>query len=110
MTQFVAIAVRFVPKKGMYEAFKGHLFDLIEAMKMEASFVNTIVHEDVEKPGELILYEIWRGNRETFRTFESPRPYRQAYVKYRDEMLDEISAHWLTPISEWGSTLLGSED
>lgn len=105
--ELIVLIVRFTPKAGMYDTFKTSLFELIEAMKHEEGFINAIVHDDVEEPGVLCIYEIWRGTKESFLTVEMAREYRAPYGKIRDTMLDDIRVDWLTPIAEWGSDLTG---
>ncbi len=107
MTEQVVLIVRFVPKPGMYETFRAHLYALAETMAAEDHFVNTIVHDDIDRPGELVLYEIWSGTRARWEREEPPKPYRAAYEALVPEFLERRDITWLTPIREWGSHLTG---
>ncbi len=107
MTEHVVLIVRFVPKPGMYDAFRAHLYRLAETMAGEAHFVNTIVHDDIDRPGELVLYEIWSGTRERWEREEPPKAYRAAYEARVPEFLERRDITWLTPVRELGSQLTG---
>ncbi len=105
MSDQVVLIVRFVPNPGKYEAFRDHLFGLVEKMSAEPDFVNTIVHDDLENTGQLVLYEIWSGTKERWLREQPPRPYRGDYELRLPELLERREISWLTPIREWGSDL-----
>jgi quinol monooxygenase YgiN len=102
----VVLCVRFRTKPGQKEVFRKHLYRAINAMKEEKAFVNTIVHDFIDEPNDLLLYEIWHGTRDSWMREEFTRPYRQPYESIVTELIEERTVNWLTPVGEWGSTLL----
>lgn len=55
------------------------LFEVLDAMAREPDFVNTWVHEKIDEPNTLVLYETWACTREYFLSHHINRPYRLAY-------------------------------
>ena len=104
--QLAVLIVRFRPKPALATEFRQHLFRVIEHMKLEGAFVTTIAHESTDNPGELVLYEMWRGTKEDFIAEQLTREYRKPYMDIRDSMLDGFSAEWLIPVNEWGSAFM----
>lgn len=107
MLENIVLVVRFVPHPGKRDAFRDHLFALVEAMAGEEDFVNTIVHDDLDAANELVLYEIWRGTREEWNERQPPKAYRKAYEAGLDDLLSDRTVTWLRPVAEWGSSLTG---
>lgn len=99
------LIVTFDAKPGQKEAFRAHLYTLVREMKAEAHFVNTIVHDDLDKPDRLILYEIWSGSRERWRRDEPQKTYRKVYEQGLEDLLVSRTVQWMTPVAEWGSRL-----
>ncbi|HEX9461212.1 MAG TPA: antibiotic biosynthesis monooxygenase [Alphaproteobacteria bacterium] len=99
MPDKIVLVVRFQTKPGKKEQFlKHHLSKLLDTMSAEANFVNVIVHNNLEKPNELVVYETWIGTRETWLRDEFPRPYRKPFEQVLSELVDERSVDWLTPV------------
>lgn len=99
------LIVTFNPRPGQKEAFRLHLYRLVNAMKAEPHFVNTIVHEDLDHPDRLVLYEIWSGSRERWQSEEPQKPYRTTYEQGLSDLLADRTVQWMTPVAEWGSSL-----
>ncbi len=109
MSQKVVICVHFKTKPGKKQEFRDHVIKTIEAMKSEPAFVNTIIHDHLDRQDEIVLYEIWHGTRDNWFKEEMPRPYRRPYEDGLAELIEERRVDWLTPTAEWGSTLLSRE-
>jgi quinol monooxygenase YgiN len=105
MCQHVVLIVTFDPRPGQREAFRAHLYRLVGAMAREPHFVNTIVHDDLEVPDRLVLYEIWLGSRERWQREEPHKAYRRAYEEGLPLLLANRTVAWMTPVAEWGSEL-----
>ena len=99
------LIVTFDPKPGQKEAFRSHLYRLVDAMKLEPNFVNTIVHEDLDQDDRLVLYEIWSGTRERWQSEEPHKAYRKSYEQGLPDLLADREVRWMTPVAEWGSSL-----
>jgi quinol monooxygenase YgiN len=101
----VVLIVTFDPAPGRREEFRTHLYRLVAAMAGEPHFVNTIVHDDLDVPDRLVLYEIWLGSRERWQRDEPPKPYRRAYEEGLPGLLANRAVAWMSPVAEWGSNL-----
>lgn len=99
------LIVTFDTRPGQKEAFRTHLYTLVGQMKAETHFVNTIVHDDLDKPDRLILYEIWSGSRERWQRDEPQKAYRKDYESGLGDLLEDRTVQWMTPVAEWGSSL-----
>jgi quinol monooxygenase YgiN len=98
MQDRIVLVVRFQTKPGKKEQFLQRLNTLVEAMSAESNFVNAILHQNVDEPNEIVIYETWRGTRESWLRDEFPRPYRKPYEQVLSELIDDRSVDWLTPI------------
>lgn len=101
----IALVVRFYPKEGQKQEFKNALFDLVDTMSKESTFVNAIVHEDLAEPGVLVIYEIWRETRESFLENQYLKGYRVPFEALVNEALHGRQIEWLVPEKERGSEL-----
>ena len=99
------LIVTFDAKPGKKEAFRKHLYTLVGEMSGEEHFVNTIVHDDLDIPDRLVLYEIWSGSRGRWHRDEPEKSYRKAYEQGLSDLLSERTVQWMTPVAEWGSSL-----
>jgi len=58
-----------------------------------------ILHEGLDRPEEIMLYEEWDGTKEGFLTDEAPKPYRAAYREETTHLIaDRGDLEWLLPI------------
>lgn len=106
MSEHIVLYVSFRVRPGRKEEFLAHLYKTIEDMKFEPAHVNTLVHENLDRPNEIVLYEIWHGTRESWLREEMPRDYRAPYEAGLAALIEERTVHWLIPKREWGSALL----
>jgi quinol monooxygenase YgiN len=104
-TEQCVLIVTFDAKPGQKEAFRQHLYTLVGEMKAEPHFVNTIVHDDLDHPDRLVLYEIWKGSRDRWQRDEPQKAYRKEYEIGLSGLLAERTVQWMNPVAEWGSRL-----
>lgn len=104
-TDQIVILVRFKLKPNSKEAFFGILKPLFDTMSQEPTFVNSIVHEDLDNPDHVVFYEIWNCSRETWLAEEATKPYRNAPFEQAGPMVIERTLNWLVSAGEWGSRL-----
>ena len=97
-TANVVLVVRFRPKPGQREQFMKHLHELVDTMSKEAAFVNTVIHDDIEQPGDIVLYETWSCSRDTWIAEERTRPYRAGYERIAAQLLESRQVNWLVPV------------
>jgi quinol monooxygenase YgiN len=87
------------------KAFFDNLKPLFDTMSKEPTFVNGIVHENVDNPNEIVLYEIWNCSKETWLAEEETKAYRQGpYTRAAEFLLDRELGFYST-LGEWGTTI-----
>ncbi|HZE51607.1 MAG TPA: antibiotic biosynthesis monooxygenase family protein [Jatrophihabitantaceae bacterium] len=94
----VVLIVRFRPKPGQREQFLKHLLELVDTMSKEAAFVDTVIHDDIEQPTDIVLYETWSCSRDTWIAEERTRPYRAGYERIAAQLLESRQVNWLIPV------------
>ncbi|GGH50565.1 hypothetical protein GCM10008014_15760 [Paenibacillus silvae] len=95
----IILNIRFKIKPGKKDSFRESLFSMISNFKSEPSFVSAIVSDD------LVIYEIWRGTKESWIQHELNKPYRAEYEDSLTKLIDDRIVSWLEPVGEWGSRL-----
>jgi Antibiotic biosynthesis monooxygenase len=98
MLDKIVLVVRLQIKAGKKAQFLTHLKGVLQTMSAEPNFINSIVHHNLDRPDEVIVYETWLGTRETWLRDEYPRPYRQPYEAILNELVDDRSVDWLVPV------------
>jgi quinol monooxygenase YgiN len=84
----VVLVIGLHLRPGAREEFMALLAPVLDAMRHEPTFVNTVLHEDPEDPDRLMLYETWADFTDLVEV-QVNRPYRQAYTARLDELLAE---------------------
>ena len=77
------------------EEFLMLVSEVIDQMRLEPTFISTVLSRDTDDPGRFALFEIWR-DREEFFSVQLLRPYRQRY----SERIGQIGKS-SRQISEW---------
>lgn len=95
------IYIRFRIKPGRREEFRQALYNIIETMKHEPTWIDAIVLDDPENPDDLLLYETWAGSKEAWIAEQLDREYRVPYEKIVAELVEERIGIWLSPVAEW---------
>ena len=88
---FVVIEVR--PEH--VEEFLTLVSEVIDAMRHESTFINTVLSRDLNDPSRFSLFEIWQ-DREEFFSVQLHRAYRSSY-SHRIEQICKTPRQ----ISEW---------
>ena len=89
-----------IAEAGAKETVVAKLANLVELVVGQVPTLKlAILHEGLERPLEIMLYEEWDDTRESWLANEAPKPYRTAY---RDETAHFIAERgnleWLSPI------------
>ena len=71
------ILITLQVKPGRDSEFLGLLAPVLNAMRHEPSFINTVLHQDPEDPCRFLLYETW-ADRQDLVEVQMQRPYRSA--------------------------------
>jgi quinol monooxygenase YgiN len=80
------ILVSLPVKPEARETFRKMLSEIGEHIAKEPSFVSALIHEDMDDPDTIVLYETWSGSREQLLE-QLTRPYRRAYEAALPAML-----------------------
>ena len=99
MSNTVSFIVRLPTRPEKRAQMRAMLFDVVDAMSHEPDFVNTWVHEDVNDPDAIVLYETWACTQDYFMAHHLAKPYRAAYEAALPELLSgERSLQFLSGI------------
>ncbi len=98
-TDTVSFIVRLPTRPEKREQMRAMLFAVLDNMAAEPDFINTWVHEDINDPDTLVLYETWACSREYFVAHHLAAPYRKDYEAALPQLLSkERSIDFLNPI------------
>ena len=78
--------VFFHIKPGFQSEYENLVAPVLDAMRHEPTFINTVVHRDPEDPTRFMLYETWL-DRDDFFQVQLKRDYRRTY----EQRVPEIS-------------------
>ncbi len=87
MSDTVSFVVTLSAKPEASVRMRELLFEVVNAMAKEPDFINTWVHEDLNDPNTVILYETWACSKEQFLAKHLSKPYRQAYEAVLQDLL-----------------------
>ncbi|OAS21536.1 putative quinol monooxygenase [Paenibacillus oryzisoli] len=105
-TEQTVIIARFQLKPNSdKQAFFDNLKPLFDTMSKEPTFVNAIVHENVDNPDEVVFYEIWNCSKEVWLAEEESKSYRQGPYTRAAEFLLARELGFYTTLGEWGTTI-----
>ena len=88
MANPLALVITLHVKEERVDEFLALLEPVLDAMRHEPTFINTVLHRDGAHPNRFLLYETW-ADREDLVEVQMKREYRTAYVAALDEMLAE---------------------
>ncbi|MDJ0390218.1 antibiotic biosynthesis monooxygenase family protein [Roseomonas sp. E05] len=103
MADKIVLVVRIRTKSGRKAELVEHLTNLVRTMSRETNFINAVIHDDVEQSDDVVVYETWRGTRESWLKEEYSRPYRQPYEQILADLTEGRSVAWLTPVAVYPS-------
>lgn len=107
--QCVIIARFHLKPNSDKQAFFDNLKPLFDTMSKEPTFVNGIVHENVDNPDEIVFYEIWNCSKETWLAEEESKAYRKGSYAKAAEFLMGRELNFYTPTGEWGTTITSAK-
>lgn len=80
--------------------------DVLALCAQEPEFLTAFLQETPDRPNELLLFEIWRGNHDDFLRTQGPKEYRKAYIARSKQHIESVEAIFSIPTIEWGTDLL----
>jgi quinol monooxygenase YgiN len=101
MTDQVALIVRLRVKPSSKVLLEERLKEVFEVMQYEDTFLIATLHEDIEDPEQLLVYEVWQETRESFLTNQMSKSYRSTFEQAIVDLKVERTAQWLKPIAVW---------
>jgi quinol monooxygenase YgiN len=87
MSDTVSFVVTLSAKPETSARMRELLLDVVTAMSREPDFINTWVHEDLNDPHTVILYETWACSKEHFIEHHLGKSYRLAYEAVLPDLL-----------------------
>ncbi len=87
MSDTVSFIVHLPTKPEQRDRMRAMLMNVLDTMAREPDFINTWVHEDLNDPDTLVLYETWACSREHFIAHHLAKPYRREYEAALPELL-----------------------
>ncbi|MFD8498475.1 putative quinol monooxygenase [Amycolatopsis sp. NPDC059657] len=86
MTTPIALIVSIHVLDGHAEEYLRLSRPVLDAMRHEPTFINTVQHRDPDDPNRFMLYETWADRAEFFEV-QMTRPYRLPYERRLAEIL-----------------------
>ena len=87
MSNTVSFVVTLSAKPETSARMRELLVGVVDAMSKEPDFINTWVHEDLNDPHTVILYETWACSKEEFLEHHLNKSYRLAYEAVLPDLL-----------------------
>ncbi|HYG86428.1 MAG TPA: putative quinol monooxygenase [Azospirillum sp.] len=84
----VVFIVSLHVKAGCEDEFQRLLVPVLDAMRHEATFINTVLHQDPADPARFMLYETW-ADLDDVAEVQMKRAYRSAYEARLPDLLRE---------------------
>lgn len=102
MEQFT-LTVKFTANTENKEKFKQELLNLFETINKEENFISAILHQNIQKQEEFLVYETWNDNIEHFMNVQLKKPYALEWEKLLDKMDIQREPAVYTPFGKFGS-------
>lgn len=98
----VSFVVHLPSRAEKREEMRRMLFEVLDAMAEEPDFVCAWLHEQLDHPDTLVVYETWACTREQFIAHHLSKPYRQAYEAALPTLLSaDRRIDFLKPIRDY---------
>jgi quinol monooxygenase YgiN len=97
----IVLLVRFDTKPDQLNAFIGSLRQVVDIMRKETSFIDAVISQCVDRPNELLMYETWCGDRESWLRDEPPTPFCAEYEQALADLVLSCEVKWFTPLTSW---------
>ena len=101
MTSQITLIVRFRVNASSRMLLVEKLKEVFEMMRHEDTFLNATLHEDIEDPEQLLVYEVWEETRESFLANQMTKSYRSTFEQAIVDLKVERTGQWLRPIATW---------
>lgn len=85
-SELVAVIVSIHVKPDCEAEFLALLTPVLDAMRNEPTFINAVLHRDIDDPARFMLYETWASHDDLIQV-QLKRDYRQAYEARLPELV-----------------------
>ena len=83
----VTYIIGFNVRQGQEARFLSLLNGVLDAMRVEETYINATLHRDPERPGRYLLHETWADHDDVVNV-QLARPYRAEWHAALPELLD----------------------
>ena len=104
MEQFT-LTVKFTASEKNAAQFKQELLTLFEIINGEENFESATLHQNLQKPEEFLVYEIWNDSVEHFMNVQLKKPYVLEWEKLLADMDIKREHTVYTSIGQFGKQL-----
>jgi len=99
----LVLSIKFTTTPGNKEEFKNMLVDLFHAISEEPTFISAVLHEGIQQPNDILVYETWDETVENFLTVQMTKPYRIPYEEALTKLKVTREPAVYTPFARWGA-------
>jgi quinol monooxygenase YgiN len=101
--QLLTLSIKFTATPETKDEFKRVITDLFDVISTQPNFVNTTLHEGLEKPEEFLVYETWNYSIEDFLSIQMKKPEVVAFEKTLAELGVTREPAVYTPFAYFGT-------
>lgn len=102
MKQFT-LMIKFTATKENHLQFKEELLKLFAIIEGEDNFVSSILHQNLQKEEEYLVYEVWNDNTEHFMNVQMKKPFVLEWEQLLVDMNIQRDPAVYHPIGKFGA-------
>jgi quinol monooxygenase YgiN len=104
MSDKITLIVRFELQEAVMAEFVSRLKEVFAHIEREESFVEASLHQDLEDPKSLLVYEVWHETPESFMKNQMTKEYRKELEQAIVDLKVDRTPSWFTSLGEWKKT------
>ena len=101
MSDKIILVVRFRMEESAKQEFTVKLEDIFTHIVKEPAFVQASLLQDMRDPKNILNYEVWNENPESFMKNQMSKAYRAEFEKMIVDLKIDRTAAWYSTIAEW---------
>jgi len=98
----LTLSIKFFVSSENKELFKTTLVDLFDQISKEPSFINASLHEGIENPNEILVFENWGSSVEEFLTYQMAKDYRIPFEQFLKDFNVRREPGIFAKFAQWG--------
>lgn len=103
MEQFT-LMIKFTATKENHVKFKEELLKLFAIIEGEENFVSSVLHQNIQKQEEYMVYEVWNDNIEHFMNVQMKKPFVLEWEQLLIDMDIQREPVVYNPIGKFGAS------